>query len=203
MIELIVFLGNYGKKYENTRHNAPWVLCDLIDISANALWQGKFKGQYAKVSPSITEGRFIHLLKPETYMNLSGESVIAASSFFRLKPENILIIHDELELRPGIISFKWSGGLGGHNGLRSIKSVLNTADFFRLRIGIGRPDFSAQGGDHSPDISGYVLSRFSSAELELLKGQVNTVNSFFQELLQSENPQSLIKKWAKVLPTEG
>ncbi|UTC66498.1 MULTISPECIES: aminoacyl-tRNA hydrolase [unclassified Treponema] len=203
MIDLIAFLGNYGKKYENTRHNAAWVLCDLIDIGTNAVWQSKFKGQYAKASPSITGGRVIHLLKPETYMNLSGESVISAASFFRLKPENILIVHDELELKPGIISFKWGGGLGGHNGLRSVKSVLNTADFFRLRIGIGRPDFSSQGGDSSPDISGYVLSRFAQSELETIKSQVSNVNSFFKELLEAEEAQTLIKKWAKVLPPQS
>ena len=86
MIDLIVFLGNYGKKYENTRHNAAWVLCDSIEIGTNAVWQGKFKGQYAKLPSSMTPGRTVHLLKPETYINLSGESVIAAVSFFRLKP---------------------------------------------------------------------------------------------------------------------
>lgn len=203
MLELIVFLGNYGKKYENTRHNAAWVLCDELDISKNVLWQDKFKGQYAKISSALTDGRAVHLLKPETYMNLSGESVIAASSFFRIKPENILIVHDELELKPGIISFKWSGGLGGHNGLRSIKTALGTADFFRLRIGIGRPDFSAQDGDSSPDISAYVLSHFSQSELNILKSQVPSVNSFFQKILQTEEPQSCIKEWAKVLPPQA
>ena len=85
MIDLIVFLGNYGKKYENTRHNAAWILCDSIEIGSNAVWQGKFKGQYAKLPSSMTPGRAVHLLKPETYMNLSGESVIAAASLFRLK----------------------------------------------------------------------------------------------------------------------
>ncbi len=211
MIELIAFLGNYGKKYEYTRHNVAWVFSEWADISSTVNWQSKFKGQYAKVPLSISGGRPVHLLKPETFMNLSGESVVQAVSFFRLKPENILIVHDELEIKPAVLSFKWSGGLGGHNGLRSIKANLGTADFFRLRIGIGRPDFSASGGDNSsevskskktvqPDISGFVLSRFAQSELDLLKTQIPKINEFFEELLPEEEPQNLIKKWAKVLP---
>jgi len=91
MIELITFLGNYGKKYENTRHNAAWIFSDLADISAGAVWQSKFKGRYAKIITGDFGGKPVHLLKPETFVNLSGESVGAAVSFFRLKPENILI----------------------------------------------------------------------------------------------------------------
>ena len=200
MIELIVFLGNYGKKYENTRHNAAWVISGLADISKNAVWQNKFKGSYSKIPPSTANGKNIHLLKPETFMNLSGESVGAAASFFGLKPENILIVHDELEIKPAVLSFKWSGGLGGHNGLRSVKSVLGTADFFRLRIGIGRPDFSEQGGDPKPDIASYVLSRFSQNELQLLETTIPSYNTFFQLLTETDDPKSLIKEWAKILP---
>ncbi len=200
MIELIAFLGNHGKKYENTRHNAAWICSDLADLSRSLNWQAKFKGQYAKAPLSMTGGRIVHLIKPETFMNLSGESVVQAVSFFRLKPENVLIVHDELEIKPAVLSFKWSGGLGGHNGLRSIKANLGTADFFRFRIGIGRPDFSSQGGDANPDISGFVLSRFAESELDLLKSQTPKLNEFFEELLTAEEPKDLIKKWAKVLP---
>ncbi|AGT44742.1 aminoacyl-tRNA hydrolase [Treponema pedis] len=200
MIELIAFLGNYGKKYENTRHNAAWIFSGLLDISCGVVWQNKFKGQYAKITLSYPEGKIVHLLKPETFVNLSGESVGAAASFFRLKPENILIVHDELELKPGILSFKWAGGLGGHNGLRSVKSALGTADFFRLRIGIGRPDFSDRGGEENPDIAGYVLSKFAQSELDILNSQVPALNVFFKELLQAEEPKILLKDWAKVLP---
>lgn len=199
MIELIAFLGNCGKKYENTRHNAAWVISGFAKISRNAAWQNKFKGLYAKVL-SFSGGKPVHLLKPETFMNLSGESVGAAASFFGIKPESILIVHDELELKPGILSFKWAGGLGGHNGLRSVKAVLGTADFFRLRIGIGRPDFSGQGGNASPDIAGYVLSRFAPSEHELLKRTEPSVNAFFKAVLEAEEPQALVKEWAKVLP---
>lgn len=202
MIELVAFLGNYGKKYENTRHNAAWVFSDFAEISSNVIWQNKFKGQYAKTGTLRSGGKILHLLKPETFVNLSGESVGAAASFFRLKPENILIIHDELELKPGILSFKWSGGLGGHNGLRSVKSTLGTADFFRLRIGIGRPDFSSQGGESHPDIANYVLSKFTQSELDVLKSQIPVFNSFFKALLSAEDPCTLIKEWAKIPPKE-
>ncbi len=199
MIELITFLGNYGKKYENTRHNAAWIFSDLADISAGAVWQSKFKGRYAKIITGDFGGKPVHLLKPETFVNLSGESVGAAVSFFRLKPENILIVHDELELKPGILSFKWSGGLGGHNGLRSVKSALGSADFFRLRIGIGRPEFPEKDGIQ-PDIAGYVLSKFSQSELGVLNSQVPALNIFFKKLVAAEDPKILLKEWAKVLP---
>lgn len=201
MIKLIVFLGNYGKKYENTRHNAAWVISDFVEISFDAVWQNKCKGLYTKVNSSFTNNKNVHLLKPETFMNLSGESVGSAAAFFGIEPENILIVHDELELQPGVLSFKWSGGLGGHNGLRSVKAVLGTADFFRLRIGIGRPNSQCKKKEVNPDIANYVLSRFSKEELEHLKNIVPVCNTFFKILLQTENPQSLIKEWAKVIPS--
>ncbi len=199
MIELIVFLGNPGKKYECTRHNAAWVLSDIANISENITWQSKFKGQYAKLNPSLFGGRAIHLLKPETFMNSSGESVIQAMSFFRLKPENILVVHDELEIKPGTLSFKWSGGLGGHNGLRSIKAQLGTADFFRLRIGIGRPPIPKR---ENPDITSFVLARFAQSELDIFETQIPKLNEFFEEVLNSKEPKDLVKKWAKVLASE-
>ncbi len=200
MIELIAFLGNPGKKYDLTRHNAAWVLSDVADISRNAAWQSKFKGQYAKVNLPMCAGRSVHLLKPETFMNASGESVLHAMSFFRLKPENVLIVHDELEIKPAVLSFKWSGGLGGHNGLRSINSHLGTADFFRLRVGIGRPDVPKK---NNPDIVGFVLARFAQSEIERLESQAQNLNEFFAEVLSSDDPKSLVKKWAKLLPPEA
>ncbi len=197
MIELIAFLGNPGKKYEYTRHNAAWVLSDIAEISKYASWQNKFKGQYAKV---MLNGRSIHLLKPETFMNASGESVVHALSFFRLKPENLLVVHDELEIKPAVLSFKWSGGLGGHNGLRSIKAQVGTADFFRLKVGIGRPPVPKR---ENPDITSFVLARFAQSEIDVLETQASNLNDFFSEVLTSEEPQDLIKKWSKVLPLQA
>ncbi|MBO6099930.1 MAG: peptidyl-tRNA hydrolase, partial [Spirochaetaceae bacterium] len=123
-----------------------------------------------------------------TYMNLSGESIGALASFFKIKPEEVLVIHDELELSPGTVSLKWSGGLGGHNGLRSTKAVLGTADFWRIRIGIGRPDHS--------DIAGYVLSPFSSDERIILDQIFPQLSSLLVQTLCT-NPDTLINDWSK------
>ena len=163
MISLVVFLGNYGREYEKTRHNAAWIFEESLPLASKLNWQSKFKGQYAvldraviaEMSESIcgtqlkcpaSAGEKVYFLKPETYMNLSGESIGALAAFYKIKPEEVLVIHDELELAPGTVSLKWSGGLGGHNGLRSTKAVLGTADFWRIRIGIGRPDHSDIAG---------------------------------------------------------
>ena len=139
MISLIAFLGNVGREYERTRHNAAWIAADHLNICAGISWQHKFRGLYGRFPAAVSGGAAVHALKPETYMNLSGEAVGEAAQFFKIPPAEILIVHDELELPPAALSLKWSGGLGGHNGLRSIKAALGTPDFWRLRIGIGRP----------------------------------------------------------------
>lgn len=153
MIQLAAFLGNYGKKYEKNRHNVAWLFADSLSAVSTLSFTKKFKGEYAlEKNTDITEKREdpLYYLKPETYMNLSGESIAELANFYKIKPENILVVHDELELPLGTVSLKWSGGLGGHNGLRSAKACLGTADFWRLRFGIGRPDHN--------DVAGYVLS---------------------------------------------
>jgi PTH1 family peptidyl-tRNA hydrolase len=166
MIELAAFLGNPGREYERTRHNAGRLLVEHLPFYASLTWQKKYRGLYA-----AHEGR--HFLMPETFMNLSGESVFAAASFFKIKPEAILVVHDELELPLGTAALKFSGGLGGHNGLRSMKASFGTADFWRLRIGIGRPDSRRPGqGGHAGSGEGvleWVLSDFSAAEMQNLE----------------------------------
>jgi peptidyl-tRNA hydrolase, PTH1 family len=131
----------------------------------------------------------IYFLKPETYMNLSGESIIEVANFYKLKPENIMVVHDELELQPGFVSLKWSGGLGGHNGLRSTKSVLGTADFWRLRFGIGRPDHD--------DIAGYVLSRFTDDQQQMMQNVFSQTNLLLVKVLLSKDPEKFIQEWGK------
>lgn len=212
MIELVVFLGNYGREYEKTRHNVAWYFEDSLPFASKFYWQSKFKGQFSTITPqqlsefaaefkicSKKDGSpvivpeeapaHIYFLKPETYMNLSGESIIEVANFYKIKPENILVIHDELELAVGFVSLKWSGGLGGHNGLRSTKTVLNTPDFWRLRFGIGRPEHK--------DIASYVLSRFSQDEQELMQSVFSQTNLLFVKLLLSKEPQKLIQTWGK------
>jgi PTH1 family peptidyl-tRNA hydrolase len=157
-IAAVIFLGNPGAEYERTRHNAGRLLAAVFPVALRK----KFKGLFSPV-PLEFEGRMknVFFLLPETYMNLSGESVAALLSFYNLKPEECLVVHDEIELPPGTIALKWSGGLGGHNGLRSLKACLGTADFWRLRIGVGRPAHD--------DIAGWVLAPFSRSEDDTLQ----------------------------------
>lgn len=157
MIKLIVGVGNPGAEYELTRHNIAWIVLDTHpDISRN-IWKNKFKGEYTDFS---LDGEKIYALKPQTYMNLSGESVQPLCQFFKIKPEEVLVIHDELDLPFGQVHFKKGGGLAGHNGLKSIAKHLGTQDFFRLRVGIGRPDRGS--------VSSWVLSKFpASQDIEL------------------------------------
>ena len=124
-------------------------------------------------------------------MNLSGDSIIEVANFYKIEPSEILVVHDELELAPGFVSLKWSGGLGGHNGLRSTKAVLNTADFWRLRFGIGRPDNPNIG------VADYVLSRFTEDQQEMMQNVFSQTNLLFVKLLLSKDPQSLIQTWGK------
>lgn len=201
MISLIAFLGNVGREYEDTRHNAAWIAADRLAICAGISWQHKFRGLYGRFPADVTRGQVVHALKPETYMNVSGESVGEAALFFKIPPAKILIVHDELELPPAAISLKWSGGLGGHNGLRSVKAALGTADFWRLRIGIGRPGGKKSSSAEHPDIAGYVLSPFSQEERTLLDIVLPKLNPLFTALIsKQEEPQALLPAWKKILP---
>lgn len=200
MIRIIAFLGNYGSEYTDTRHNAGFFCAAHLELTKNLLWKNKFDGEYAKIDRPHSD-EVLHFLKPLTYMNNSGIAVSKLMQFFKIKPAELLVVHDELELAPATISLKWSGGLGGHNGLRSIKAQLGTADFWRLRIGIGRPAY-----EHA-DIADYVLSRFSPPELENLQIQLAPLNTLFDELVRRHNDEelkSLIPTWAKrpCMPTE-
>jgi len=223
MIELAAFLGNPGKEYSRNRHNAGFMLAEKLPIYGSLSWQKKFRGLYAAINRDRIEGYFpretmqgcgifqadedisplpdrLHFIKPETFMNLSGESVHAASSFFKIKCASILVIHDELELPLGTLSLKFSGGLGGHNGLRSMKTSFGSADFWRLRIGIGRPD-KRLPGEGGPAGSGegiidWVLSNFSAAEAEILDKVLETAADLFMRTLSCD-PQNLLKEWRK------
>src|SRR5690554_71944 len=135
MIKLVVGVGNPGAEYELTRHNIAWILFEFLPQLENAVWKSKFKGQYADVSQ---QGEKVYFLKPETYMNLSGESVGPLCSFFKIRPEEVLVVHDEVDLPFGRIQFKKGGGFAGHNGLKPIAQHLGTPDFYRMRMGIGR-----------------------------------------------------------------
>jgi PTH1 family peptidyl-tRNA hydrolase len=193
MIKLAAFLGNPGPEYTHNRHNAGRMLAQTLPFHASLSWQKKYNGLYASYEGS-------HFLMPETYMNLSGASVLAAASFFKIKIEEIIVVHDELELPLGYISLKFSGGLGGHNGLRSMKKSFGSADFWRLRIGIGRPD-SRLPGEGGPEGSGegivdWVLSDFTKTEKEALDPVLAAGADLLRQALACE-PESLLAEWAK------
>lgn len=146
-IRLIVGLGNPGREYEDTRHNAGfWLLDRLVDDLRGAFRsESKFHGLAAKVSLERSD---LWLLKPQTYMNASGRAVSALAGFYKIEPAEILVVHDELDLQPGAAKLKKGGGHAGHNGLRDIAAALKTPDFWRLRLGIGHPGDRAKVVDY-------------------------------------------------------
>jgi len=146
-LKVIVGLGNPGSKYTETRHNAGFWFIDEVarKYSADFRPDKKFHGEVAKVS---IEGNDIWLLKPNTFMNLSGRAVQSLLSFYRIDAQQCLVAHDEIDLPPGTIKLKTGGGHGGHNGLRDIINQLATKDFHRLRIGVGHPGSKDQVVDY-------------------------------------------------------
>lgn len=149
---LVVGLGNPGRDYARNRHNVGWLVVDELARRHGASWKSKFSGQLAELR---LDGHKVALLKPETYMNESGRSVNAAARFYKLEPDAVLVVHDEGDLEAGRLQARKGGGLGGHNGLRSIAQHLKTQDFLRLRVGVGRPE----RGDPRP-LADFVLSDF-------------------------------------------
>lgn len=188
---LFVGLGNPGDKYQGHRHNVGFMVVDAIQSAFPNMpsFKSKFQGQFA-------EGRIGNakalLLKPETYMNESGQSVAKAAKFYKIPPENIIVFHDELDVAPNSVRIKQGGGNAGHNGLKSIQAHLGTADFWRVRIGIGRPE-------HKGQVSNYVLSDFSKAEKEWLEPLVEFMGDKVDEVI-SDAPktyESLIKEYLR------
>jgi len=159
-IKLVVGLGNPGADYVSTRHNAGFWLVDELAARHGGQFTGerKFHGEISKVFVGRHE---LRLLKPMTFMNRSGQSVRAVMDFFKLRPEEILVAHDELDLSPGDIRLKWNGGHGGHNGLRDLHAHLGK-DYRRLRVGIGHPG-------HASGVVAYVLKRPSSQDEALIR----------------------------------
>jgi peptidyl-tRNA hydrolase, PTH1 family len=143
MIKLFVGLGNPGPEYEATRHNAGfWFVDELAREWKAALnFDKSYHGQVARTTQA---GETVWLLKPQTFMNLSGKSVAALARFFKITPEEILVVHDELDVPPGQAKMKFGGSHAGHNGLRDIHAQLGTGDYWRLRIGIGHPGVKAE-----------------------------------------------------------
>ena len=161
MIKLIVGLGNPGQKYSKTRHNAGFLFLDQLaeEESVGFLYQSRFFGDVAEINKGAGK---LYLLKPVTFMNRSGQSVSSMMKYYKLVPEEVLVVHDELDFDVGTLRLKSGGGHGGHNGLRDIISSIGTKDFKRLRVGIGRSESGKAVAD-------YVLSSFSKNDMLCVK----------------------------------
>jgi len=166
-IKLFVGLGNPGEQYVETRHNVGFWWIDFIGQNHKLSLKNskKYFGEFSKHN----EDGEVFFLKPSTFMNDSGKSVQALAKFYKIEPEEILVIHDELDIQPGTAKLKLGGGHGGHNGLKSIQTSLGSNNFWRLRIGVGHP------GDKSKVI-GYVLNKPSKIEMQLI--QESIINSY-------------------------
>lgn len=166
-IKLFVGLGNPGGQYLETRHNVGFWWIDFIGQNHKLSLKNskKYFGEFSKHN----EDGEVFFLKPSTFMNDSGKSVQALAKFYKIEPEEILVIHDELDIQPGTAKLKLGGGHGGHNGLKSIQTSLGSNNFWRLRIGVGHP------GDKSKVI-GYVLNKPSKIEMQLI--QESIINSY-------------------------
>ncbi|MDA3949842.1 MAG: aminoacyl-tRNA hydrolase [Spirochaeta sp.] len=149
-IELIAFLGNPGTQYRRTRHNVGWMVIPELTAVPETAWKEKFHGRFVK------DGNCV-LLAPETYMNNSGRSVQAAAAFFGVSPAGILVVHDDMETPFRTVSLTRGGGHRGNNGVRSIAQALGSPDFWRLRLGVGRPPGGRRPGD-------WILERFTPDE---------------------------------------
>ncbi len=175
---LVVGLGNPGPEHARDRHNVGWMVADELVRRHGGSFRSKFSGKLAELR---LDGLRLALLKPETYMNLSGSSVAAAARFFKVSPGSIAVIHDEVDLEPGRLQVRLGGGLAGHNGLRSIRQVLGSPDFLRVRVGVGRPG----RGDRRP-VADYVLSAFEVDEdpAELVLRSADAVEALAREGLE-------------------
>lgn len=178
-VKLIVGLGNPGPEYANTRHNAGALFVERLaeHMHCPLTQERKYFGLTGKFSH---QGQDIRLLIPTTFMNRSGQAVSALANFFRIRPEEILVVHDELDIPPGTCKLKQGGGHGGHNGLRDIISSLgNQNSFHRLRIGIGHPG-------HSSQVTGYVLGRAPRSEQELIDSTIDFSLGVLPDILEGQ-----------------
>lgn len=164
-IRLIVGLGNPGPEYEQTRHNAGFWLVDNLANSLPATRLQRETRFQALVAKSALAGHEVWLLEPQTFMNRSGQSVGALARFYKIAPDEILIVHDELDLAPGVGKMKKGGSAGGHNGLKDITAALGTQDYWRLRLGIGHPRTHAS----QQAVADYVLHRPRKEEQVLIE----------------------------------
>lgn len=178
MIKLIVGLGNPGRQYETTRHNAGFLFLDKLISESNGGWvkESRFDGLLAEIGVA---GEKVKLLKPCTFMNRSGQAVGKVARYYKLVPEEILVVHDELDFDVGVVKLKKDGGHAGHNGLKDIIAHLGSKEFYRLRIGIGRPPVGK-------DIADYVLSDPSKHEWKSMLSVFDLVGSYVDQMVTDD-----------------
>lgn len=177
-VELIVGLGNPGKEYANTRHNAGFWFVDALaqQYKVGFSKEKKFHGDVARCQ---FQGRDLWLLKPMTYMNLSGQALLAMTQFYKIPLESVLVVHDDLDLPTGVGRLKAGGGHGGHNGLRDIIERFSSNTFARLRIGIGHPGDKASVTDH-------VLNKISGEDEQAIKHVINAALTVMPLVIDGE-----------------
>lgn len=188
-IRLIVGLGNPGAEYTDTRHNAGfwWVDCVAQQHKISLRLESKFFGLMGR---GTLLGEEAYLLQPQTFMNRSGQSVGALAKFYKIAPEEILVVHDELDLPPGVAKLKQGGGHGGHNGLRDLIAHLGTPNFWRLRLGIGHP------GDRA-EVVNFVLKRPTVAEQVLIETAMHASLRVLPELTSGKMEAAMLKLHTK------
>ena len=195
MFKLIIGLGNPGNKHLKDRHNAGFWLVDEIAKSHHCSWQeeSKFYGLISKIKSPAGE---CYLLKPNTFMNRSGQAVSALMRFHKINPNEILVVHDELDLEPGNARLKWAGGLGGHNGLKDIQAHLSTPNYWRLRLGIGHPRDVA-GDGRAMDVADYVLRRPQLAEQKLIDASIENGLQILSLFLKGDTQTAMMELHSK------
>jgi len=177
-MHLLVGLGNIGREYESTRHNFGFMLLDQLVEDYGLMAQSKkFKSE---VFTGEIDGKKIVAIKPQTFMNLSGGAVLAAASFYKIEPKNILVLHDDLDVALAKIKVKIGGGNAGHNGLKSIDEAIGK-EYMRLRLGIGRPE------NAEFETSDYVLGKFTREEAQLVKKTNEKISDLIGELLEGKS----------------
>ena len=187
MIKLLVGLGNPGPEYEATRHNAGfwWVDAAAKQLGGRLSADRACFGLVGRVNRPAGP---VWLLQPQTYMNLSGKSVAALARFFKIAPQEILVVHDELDLLPGQLKLKEGGGHAGHNGLRDIHAQLGSADYWRLRLGIGHP----RSLQMTQEVADFVLHRASREQQALIDQALDKALLVQDKLLRGEFEQAMM-----------
>ena len=188
-MKLVVGLGNPGGKYEKTRHNAGFWWLDLVANIERATFrrESRFQGAAAKVSGV---GSDLWLLKPETFMNNSGQSVAALANYYKISPIDMLVAHDELDLPPGGAKLKFGGGLSGHNGLKSVAASLGTQEFWRLRVGIGHPRDNAAS---EREVIDYVLHAPRAEEKDAIDKALTRALDVWSKIVASDMEAAMLQ----------